>query len=232
MRAFLAVLGWALGSAAVLAETRTTFKNFIPDASAFMRSYGTAAAPHGFVDFCRRHAEHCRPHGTPDRMPLTAERLDQLEAVNRWVNEVISPIKDRDVYGIDEFWVLPVDKGDCEDYALLKRKLLIAQGWPTGALLLTVVRDEHGEGHAVLTARTNFGDVILDNKIAELRFWQETHYHFLSRQSDIDPQHWVSLEAGSGQPPSQLAGVEGASDDSGIDMTFSWWAVIAAEGLD
>lgn len=222
MRAFLVMLGWTLGSAAVLAETRTTLQNSIPAAAAFMRPYGTSAAPHGFVDFCRRHAEHCLPHGTLGRMPLTAERLDQLEAVNRWVNEVISPIKDRDVYGVDEFWVLPVDKGDCEDYALLKRKLLIAQGWPTGALLLTVVRDEHGEGHAVLTARTNMGDVILDNKIAVLRFWQETHYDFIARQSYIDPQHWVSLEAGSGHPPSQLAGVEGASDDSGIDVTSPW----------
>lgn len=218
MRVFLTVLGWAVGSAAVLAETPTT-QSFISDATAFMRPYGTAAAPYGFIDFCRRQEEQCRSQGTQGRMPLTVDRLQQLEAVNRWVNDVISPINDRELYGVDEYWILPVDKGDCEDFALLKRKLLIAQGWPTGALLLTVVRDEHGEGHAVLTARTNMGDLILDNKTAELRFWQETHYDFVSRQSYVDPQHWVSLEAGSAQPPSQLAGVEMESDDSATQMT-------------
>ena len=60
---------------------------------------------------------------------------------------------------------MPRTKGDCEDYALLKRHTLIRKGWPVGSLLLTVVRDEKGEGHAVLTARTKQGDFILDNKI-------------------------------------------------------------------
>ncbi len=45
--------------------------------------------------------------------------------------------------------------GDCEDYALLKRKMLMQAGWPREALLMTVVRDKKGEGHAVLTVKTD-----------------------------------------------------------------------------
>ena len=40
----------------------------------------------------------------------------------------------------------------CEDYALLKRHELMQLGWPSSALLMTVVMDESFEGHAVLTS--------------------------------------------------------------------------------
>ena len=38
------------------------------------------------------------------------------------------------------------------------------RGWPESKLLITVVRDENNEGHAVLTVRTDEGDFILDNR--------------------------------------------------------------------
>ena len=61
--------------------------------------------------------------------------------------------------------VLPTDGyGDCEDYVLLKRKMLIDAGWPREALLITVVRDRKGEGHAVLTVKTDKGELVLDNQ--------------------------------------------------------------------
>jgi hypothetical protein len=49
-------------------------------------------------------------------------------------------------------WSYPDDGyGDCEDYVLLKRRMLTQSGWPREALLVTVVRNEKDEGHAVLT---------------------------------------------------------------------------------
>ncbi len=57
----------------------------------------------------------------------------------------------------------PPTAGDCEDIALLKRRDLIEKGWPVGALLMTVVRQANGEGHAVLTVLTDRGDLVLDN---------------------------------------------------------------------
>ena len=61
--------------------------------------------------------------------------------------------------------------------------MLMDRGWPTSSLLMTVVRDEKGEGHAVLTARTAQGDFILDNKVDEVKLWHQTRYEFIMRQS-------------------------------------------------
>jgi predicted transglutaminase-like cysteine proteinase len=111
-------------------------------------------------------------------------------------------------YGIADFWTLPTDgKGDCEDYALLKRHELIQRGWPSSALLMTVVTDETGKGHAVLTARTSAGDFILDNKADEIRAWNKTPYRFLLRQSYLNPRVWMDLDPTREDPPLSIAGL-------------------------
>ena len=87
----------------------------------------------------------------------------------------------------------PSGKGDCEDYVLLKRRLLAARGFPESTLLITVVRDENNEGHAVLTVRTDRGDLVLDNKRREVMRWADTPYTFVKRQSERNPLVWISL---------------------------------------
>ena len=88
----------------------------------------------------------------------------------------------------------PIDGyGDCEDYVLLKRRMLMQSGWPREALLVTAVRDEKDEGHAVLTVITDKGDYILDNQNKNILLWSETRYRFIKRQSQADPNVWVSL---------------------------------------
>ena len=87
--------------------------------------------------------------------------------VNAWVNQNIQPVTDLEHWGVVERWNYPDDgKGDCEDYVLLKRRMLMQAGWPREALLITVVRDKKGDGHAVLTVKTNHGEFILDNQEA------------------------------------------------------------------
>ena len=76
---------------------------------------------------------------------------------------------------------------------LLKRRLLIESGWPREALLVTVVRDKKGKGHAVLTVTTDKGDYVLDNQKDELLLWSKTGYRFIKRQSQSNPNVWVSL---------------------------------------
>ena len=66
-------------------------------------------------------------------------------------------------------------------------------GWPRGTLLLTVVRDEKDEGHAVLTAIIDKGDYILDNQNNDILLWSEIRYRFIKRQSQTDPNVWISL---------------------------------------
>jgi predicted transglutaminase-like cysteine proteinase len=106
-----------------------------------------------------------------------------------------------DHWGVVERWNYPDDGyGDCEDYALQKRKMLMQAGWPRQALLMTVVRDRNGDGHAVLTVETDKGEFILDNEVDEILPWSDTGYQFVKRQSQSDPNVWVSLGEPQGTP--------------------------------
>lgn len=172
-----------------------------------MRVFGPSLPPYGYVRFCSAFAAECqRGKLEEQRIEGTAKRLAELDAVNRQVNAAIRPATDAEIYGEIERWTLPTDRGDCEDYALLKRHILMRQGWPASALLMTVVRDEKGEGHAILTARTSKGDYILDNKTDELKLWSATPYVFVMRQSYIDPNVWLSLDPRRVHSPALLGG--------------------------
>ena len=93
-------------------------------------------------------------------------------------------------------WVYPTESGDCEDFVLLKRRMLIDAGWPVGALLITVVRQKNGDGHAVLTVTTSRGDLVLDNLDPHISLWSGTGYRYLKRQSEYDSGEWVEIEDG------------------------------------
>jgi predicted transglutaminase-like cysteine proteinase len=177
--------------------------------SPYMRVFGQAAPPYGFVQFCDRAPEECAAGPMAEaRFLATPERLAELDEVNRVVNAAIEPATDLELYGVEEHWTLPQSgKGDCEDYALLKRHILIKRGWPVSSLLMTVVRDEKGDGHAILTARTAQGDFILDNKVADVKPWQVTGYEFIMRQSYLNPRIWMSLDPNEGQAPMAISGV-------------------------
>ena len=180
--------------------------------SNFMRIFGPAQPPHGFVRFCEATPAECTSdHGQESRFDASAERLKELDEINRSVNKEIAPATDLEVYGVNEYWTLPRTRGDCEDYALLKRHNLIAKGWPVSSLLLTVVRDEKGEGHAVLTARTVQGDFILDNKIEDVRMWSKAPYQFVMRQSYLNPKVWVALDTRQSPLATALSGLENQS---------------------
>jgi predicted transglutaminase-like cysteine proteinase len=199
-----------LGSGDGRAHPRSTE----PRVSLFMRVYGPTLPPFGFVSFCERHRHECRQGPLEEaRIELTPARLEELDHVNRSVNRLIEPATDKEIYGVAEYWAIPMNRGDCEDYALLKRQVLMMRGWPASALLMTVVRDEKGEGHAILTARTAKGDFILDNKVDDLKPWHATGYTYVMRQSYIDPKVWVSLDSRDGRSPDLLAGVR--SDRAG-----------------
>ena len=186
-----AAIAALLGSLIILAPTPA---NSSKSAVRFMRVYGETLPPVGHVQFCRRHPSECTRHNEGHkRLKLSKKRWNQLVAVNNLVNGMVRPVTDLDQYGTVEHWAYPRGRGDCEDYVLLKRQLLIDEGWPKSALLITVVRDEQGEGHAVLTARTANGDFVLDNKQAAVRGWKATGYKFLKRQSYRDPRIWMSL---------------------------------------
>jgi predicted transglutaminase-like cysteine proteinase len=152
--------------------------------------------PYGWVDFCGRRPEQCNvPRLASVDIKLTPKSWARLDAVNRKVNAAIIPITNFDHWGtMLDHWDYPVDgKGDCKIYALQKRKLLLEEGFPRQALLMTIVRDLHDQGHAILTVRTDHGEFVLDNLSDEVRPWTAPGYRFVKRQSQEDPNVWVSI---------------------------------------
>ena len=152
-------------------------------------------APIGWIGFCASNPGECATiPSLPRDVVLTPKAIEDLVSINRYVNEFIKPMSDFDHWGTMEKWSYPDDGyGDCEDYVLLKRRLLMRAGWPREALLITVVHDLRDGGHAVLTVKTDRGEYILDNQEAAILPWFKTGYRFLKRQSQSDPNVWVSV---------------------------------------
>ncbi|MGB5093853.1 MAG: transglutaminase-like cysteine peptidase [Parvibaculum sp.] len=152
--------------------------------------------PIGYIGYCLRNAEQCAGgNDRPVNPELTAERWSQLNEVNEYVNRNIPQREDDELYQRAEWWaVAGAQGGDCEDLAMLKQKLLIDRGWPADSLLITVVREWNGEGHAVLVVETDKGEYILDNKNWQIVAWVDTPYTWVKRQSRERPYIWVNLD--------------------------------------
>ncbi len=168
-------------------------------AAASMTTGGLTSQPIGHYEFCKTNPAECsiRPRDTgPERMTPATMRL--IASVNVSVNRAVKPMNDFDIYGKDEVWTYP-DKGvgDCEDYVLLKRRSLAERGLSLSNLLITVVRKPDGEGHAVLTVRTDKGDLILDNLNDSVKTWNKTPYRFLKRQASDHTGRWVTIRGES-----------------------------------
>jgi predicted transglutaminase-like cysteine proteinase len=171
--------------------------------AAYIAVGATTRAPIGWLEFCVEYKPQCdtRP-ATPRDIVLTHKVWTDLVKVDRWVNDNIKPMTDLEHWGVVERWNYPDDGyGDCEDYVLLKRRMLMEAGWPREALLITVVRDKKGDGHAVLTVKTDRGEFILDNQTNQILPWNETGYHFVKRQSQSNPNVWVALGTPMPAPP-------------------------------
>ncbi len=131
---------------------------------------------------------------------LTAERMAELVRVNGHVNSTIVEVSDMEQYGREDVWALPVNgKGDCEDFALLKRKLLMERGWPASALSIAVGVTSQGEPHAVLAVATREGTYVLDNLTSAILTPAQSGHTFYSRQT---AHGWVSASGARTSEPS------------------------------
>jgi predicted transglutaminase-like cysteine proteinase len=155
--------------------------------------YYKARPPVGFVEYCTRNHNECLPTWSAARIVLTKERWKNLLEVNALVNTSIEPRSDQELYGVPERWDYPFNAGDCEDYALLKKRYLEHLGFPSSPLPLAIALDEAREAHAVLMVLTDRGDFVLDNRRNEVLPWNRTRYRFLKRQSLEDPMTWIAL---------------------------------------
>jgi predicted transglutaminase-like cysteine proteinase len=163
-----------------------------------MMTGGLTSQPIGHYEFCKANPEECtiRPE---DQQPfhVTGRLWNRIVQVNLTVNHSVRPMNDIDIYGKDEVWAYPTaGVGDCEDYVLEKRRTLARLGISLSNLLITVVRKPDGEGHAILTVRTDKGDFVLDNLTDKVRQWDQTGYRFLKRQATDHTGRWVTIREG------------------------------------
>ena len=125
----------------------------------------------------------------------THELMQTLSQVNQNINQKIQWRSDRDIYGFEEVWTLPLSfnqgtQGDCEDYALEKRAALLRAGFPSASLALAKVYSQATGMHAVLVVRTQQGDFVLDNTTPWVLPWNQTSYEWLTMQASSEMLDW------------------------------------------
>ncbi|GEP01334.1 transglutaminase-like cysteine peptidase [Methylobacterium haplocladii] len=184
-------LAFLVGSAGADAREQAAA---LPPISVGATPIGAARPILAWTEFCRSYTAECAVDASePTRIALSPSVWSLVVSVNRRINRSIRAQTDQDHWGVPDRWDLAEDGvGDCEDFQLLKRRLLAEAGLPRRAMRMTVVIDEKGEGHAVLTLITDRGDYILDNKTSAVTAWHETGYTFIKRESQ-DSTGWVSL---------------------------------------
>ncbi len=163
----------------------------------FMATGGRTTQPVGHYEFCQRMPAECAVRSPGSRpVELTRKLWQNVIRINYDVNSSVAPRTDYEMWGREEYWSYPQAVGDCEDYVLEKRRRLMQAGVPASNLLVTVVRQPNGDGHAVLTLETHLGDFVLDNLEPLVLPWADTEYRFLKRQSSRNSGEWVSIEDG------------------------------------
>jgi predicted transglutaminase-like cysteine proteinase len=157
--------------------------------------FGEAEPIPAWRDFCGRYPAECTVNlSEPAVLKLTTATWGMIGTINERVNSNVKPITDVEHWGVMDHWDLPDDGyGDCEDYQLLKRKLLAELGVPHRAMRMTVALDEAGQGHAVMMVRTDRGNYILDNRRQAVLAWSDTGYKYIKQEGSQGPA-WVALD--------------------------------------
>jgi predicted transglutaminase-like cysteine proteinase len=161
-------------------------------------------APAAFVSACHRYSWLCR--NRPGRAIPDDEALALLRNVNSRVNSSVTPAEDTTTAGVADYWSLPIGgRGDCEDYAILKKKDLIDAGFQSDKLVMAIVLDHNSKGHAVLVARLKAGDYVLDNLSNSVSSWDRTGYTFVAQQSFENLGRWKVIL--SSPLPTEVSGL-------------------------
>jgi predicted transglutaminase-like cysteine proteinase len=127
---------------------------------------------------------------------MTTDLWARVRGVNQQVNRSIRAVSDMAHYGQADYWAPQSggdESGDCEDYAMTKRHLLIETGVPSDALTFAIVRTSWGELHAVLILSTDDGDMVLDNLTPWIVRWDKTSFRWIERQMPGRPLDWRSV---------------------------------------
>lgn len=158
----------------------------------FIPSVASSPPPSGAANLCAQYNWACA--GKRSVSMSSQQELKVVEQVNRRVNRSTREVTDQSQYKTTERWALPTARGgDCEDFALLKKRDLIHAGVDPSKLLIATVLDTRRVPHAVLVYRSSNGDLVLDNLTNRIKPWTATRYLFLRMQDPNRPGRWVGV---------------------------------------
>lgn len=163
---------------------------FPAHAASYIREGGATKKPYAHHVFCDRSPRDCRSNPAVEPLALTPSLMKTLAGINQAVNRSITPISDLSQHGKVDVWTAGARAGDCEDYAIAKRRKLIAAGFGAANLRFTMVMQRNGEAHLVLAVRTDQGDLILDNLRDDILPFRKTGYRFVKIQDGQQPREW------------------------------------------
>ena len=152
-----------------------------------IREGGSVMAPFAMIQFCVRSPGDCRRSDGHASIAWSLAVWQLIARTNTHVNRTIRPV--HDAAGAD-VWSVGVVRGDCEDFALTKRRTLMRAGLPASALRMAVATTPSGEGHAVLVVTTSRGDFVLDNRTDLIVSWRSTDLDWIKIASAQDPRLW------------------------------------------
>lgn len=141
---------------------------------------------------------------------MISDAFLQAERINARVNADVRYGTDMELFRQQDFWEIVTSAGDCDDYAVTKRRHLLDEGVSVSLLRLAVVFTETDEGqralrrkrtagqfadwfggnHAVLVATLPEGDYLLDNRFPRLMELDETGY-IIDRIQVAGTRDWV-----------------------------------------
>ena len=185
----------AAAAAGAILAAGLTITGTLAEAGSYMTPRHPIRQPDGAGSLCETYTWACAT--THSAQAFGEVEMAEVRRVNAQVNRTTRQIPDVQQYDRAEVWALPTRRGgDCEDFALLKKRRLIEAGIPPDRLLIATVLDTRFQGHAVLVVRTGTGDVVLDNLTSRIRSWDETGYIFMKMQSPETPGGWDAIIAG------------------------------------
>ncbi len=190
--AVIAIMSATVSVAGAQAKTHLSHFKFHHAVKIASLKSGGVLPPFAYIQMCVKHPGSCSDHkgnlamASNRNVKLTPKLQRQLASINSRVNSRMIAVSDK---GADK-WSVGGKRGDCEDFALTKRAMLIAAGWPSRALSMTVVRTAWGEGHAILSVHTNAGTMVLDNLSHSVRSLSSVPYSVVAMQSG-SAFHWV-----------------------------------------
>jgi len=190
------VLNWKRFAAAAIAVIGLGVPGLGANNNSHLVVVSASNGPSGFKGICKTYDWACSDRSGSLRDDKSV--MQTAIIINSQVNAAIEPVTDAAQYGVVERWTLPdTGRGDCEDFALLKKKLLIEAGVAASNLLMVVAKSK-GERHAMLILRLNDGDYVLDNLSPEIIAWANSAYTFLELQAPSEPSGWESIKPQSG----------------------------------